>query len=408
MKPVLLTPGPTPVPPDVLLEMAKPMIHHRTPQFSQILAETQSMLSDLYGSQEPVLILAGTGTLGMEAVVANWIEPGEKALVVRGGKFGERWAELVNTYGGVVVPLDVPWGEGANPEEVERILTQDPEIRYLFVQACETSTATEHPIEELARVVRKFGDRVLIAVDGITGVGVFPLPMDAWGLDALVCGSQKALMLPPGLTTVGLSSRGWERVRRSGKKIRFYINLLEEHKAQVEERTTAWTAPVSLVMGLHLVLKKIFTEGLEKVYRRHAILAEATREGLKNIGLRLYSQAPSRSVTAAWVPEGIKGGELVRFLRDRMGVGLAGGQGKLKGKIVRLGHMGFIDEYDILSALCALEIGLNHFGMPVRYGAGVEAAAPVIKQLYEASEGVSQVSPVSPSGSGLLRAESKS
>jgi aspartate aminotransferase-like enzyme len=371
------------VPPEVLLEMAKPIIHHRTPQFSQILGETLAMLSDLYRTKHPVLIIAGTGTLGMEAVVANWIEPGEKALVIRGGKFGERWGELVEAYGGKMVPLDVPWGEGANPQDVERILTEDPEIRYVFVQACETSTATEHPIEEIAKVVRRFGDRVLLAVDGITGVGVFPLPLDAWGMDALVCGSQKALMLPPGLATVGLSERGWERVKKNGKKIRFYLNLLEEYKAQVEERTTAWTAPVSLVVGLHAVLKRIFSLGLEEVYRRHAILAEATQAGLKNIGLLLYSRAPSRSVTAAWVPEGVKGGELVRYLRDRMGVGLAGGQGKLKGKIIRIGHMGFIDEYDILSALSALEIALNHFGVPVRYGLGVEAASPVIKRLYQ-------------------------
>jgi aspartate aminotransferase-like enzyme len=363
--------------------MAKPIIHHRTPQFSQILGETLAMLSDLYGTKLPVLILAGTGTLGMEAVVANWVEPGEKALVIRGGKFGERWGELVEAYGGTVVPLDVPWGEGADPREVERILKEDPEIRYLFVQACETSTATEHPIEEIAQVVRRFGDRILFAVDGITGVGVFPLPMDAWGIDALVCGSQKALMLPPGLATVGLSERGWERARQTGKKVRFYVNLLEEYKAQVEERTTAWTAPVSLVVGLHAVLKRIFAQGLEEVYRRHAILAEATRAGLKNIGLQLYSRSPSRSVTAAWVPDGVKGGELVRYMRDRMGVGLAGGQGKLKGKIIRIGHMGFIDEYDILSALSALEIALNHFGVAVRYGAGVEAASPMLRKLYE-------------------------
>jgi aspartate aminotransferase-like enzyme len=361
--------------------MAKPIIHHRTPQFSQILTETQNLLKELYGTKEPVILLAGSGTLGMEAVVANLLKPGEKALVVRGGKFGERWGELVSAYGGIPIFLDVEWGRAVDPDDIRKKIREDKEIRYLFVQACETSTATDHPIEEIAQVVRERDD-LFLCVDGITGVGVFPLPMDAWGIDALVCGSQKALQLPPGLATVGLSSRAWKKAEENGKKTRYYLNLLEERKAQVEEKTTAWTPAVSLVIGLNLVLKKLLSQGLSELYRRQEILARGTREGLKGMGLKLFSSSPSRSVTAALVPDGIKGGDLVRFLRDRMGVGIAGGQGKLKGKIIRLGHMGFIDEFDLLSALSALEIALNRFGFPVEYGSSHRSALSVFQELY--------------------------
>lgn len=386
-KHILLAPGPTPVPQDVLLRMAEPIIHHRTPQFSQILAETGAMLRELYQTAQPVLMLAGSGTAGMEAVVANLIAPADKALIVRGGKFGERWGQLVATYGGTPVNLDVEWGQAVDPAAIDRMLGEDPEIKAVFVQASETSTATEHPIEEIAKVVRARGDDVLLCVDGITGVGVFPLPMDAWGIDALVCGSQKALQLPPGLATVALSERAWKRAEIKEGKTRFYFNLLKEKKAQVEERTTAWTAPVTLVIGLHMVLTKMLNEGLDNVYARMDTMARAVRAGFTAAGMRIYSSAPSRSVTAAWVPEGVDGGALVKYLRDTMGVTVAGGQDKLKGKILRIGTMGHVEPFDILAGLSALEIALDRLGHRVEFGKAPGAAAEVLRTLYPKKEG---------------------
>ena len=380
-KNLLLAPGPTPVPPEALLRMAQPMIHHRTPQFSQTLAETTAMLQELYQTTQPVLMIAGSGTAGMESVVANLIGAGDKALIVRGGKFGERWGELVTAHGGISVNLDVEWGQAVEPDAVAAKLDEHPDIACVFVQACETSTATEHPIEALAAVVRQ-RENVLLCVDGITGVGCFPLPMDDWGIDALVCGSQKALQLPPGLATVALSDRAWQRAETVDRTGTYYLDLLKERKAQVEQRTTAWTAPVSLIHGLNEVLRRTLDEGLDKTYARQECLARATRVGLEAIGLRLYSAAPSRSVTAAWVPEGVDGAKLVKYLRDEMGVTLAGGQAKLKGKIIRIGHMGYVGPFDISSGLSAVEIALDRLGHRVEFGRGPAAATAVVREQW--------------------------
>ncbi|RMF13643.1 MAG: alanine--glyoxylate aminotransferase family protein [Candidatus Dadabacteria bacterium] len=380
-KNLLLAPGPTPVPPEALLRMAQPMIHHRTPQFSQTLAETAAMLQELYQTTQPVLMIAGSGTAGMESVVANLIGAGDKALVVRGGKFGERWGEIVEAHGGIAVNLDVEWGQAVDPKAVAARLDEDPDIACVFVQACETSTATEHPIEALAAVVRE-RDNVLLCVDGITGVGCFPLPMDEWGIDALVCGSQKALQLPPGLATVALSERAWKRAETVQRTGTYYLDLLKERKAQAEQRTTAWTAPVSLIHGLNEVLKRTLDEGLAQTYARQECLARATRAGLEAIGLRLYSSAPSRSVTAAWVPEGVDGAKLVKYLRDEMGVTLAGGQAKLKGKIIRIGHMGYVGPFDIISGLSAVEIALDRLGHDVEFGRGPAAAIAIVREQW--------------------------
>ncbi len=385
-KRILLAPGPTPVPPEVLLRMAEPIIHHRTPQFSQILAETGAMLRELYQTEHPVLMISGSGTAGMESVVANLVGPGDKALVIRGGKFGERWAEIVETHGGTPVNIDVEWGNAVDPEAVRAALQADPEIKTVFVQACDTSTATEHPIEALAGIVREQGDDTLLCVDGITGVGCFPLPMDEWGIDAMVCGSQKALQLPPGMATVGFSDRAWARAEGLAKRNTYYLNLLKERKAQVEQRTTAWTAPVPLVQGLHLVLTNVLADGLDALFEKHDRLARATRAGMEAIGMKLYSNAPSRSVTAAWVPESVDGGALVKYLRDTIGVTMAGGQAKLKGKIVRIGHMGHVDTFDIIDGCAALEIGLDRFGYPVEFGKGPAAAAAILRDAYPAQD----------------------
>lgn len=385
-KHLLLAPGPTPVPPEVLLKMAEPMIHHRTPAFSQTLAETGALLSELYQTKQPVLMLAGSGTAGMEAIVANLVGPGEKALVVRGGKFGERWGKLVESHQGVAMNIDVEWGQAVNPDDVKAKLKENKDIVAVFVQACETSTATEHPIEALAKVVREHSDDVLFCVDGITGVGCFPLPMDAWGIDALVCGSQKALQLPPGMATVGLSERAWKKAAATKKVGTFYLDLIREKKNFVEDRSTAWTAPVTLVHGLNLVLKSMLAEGLDKVFARHERLARAARAGLEACGMKTYSSAPSRSVTAAWVPEGVNGSTLFKYLRDTVGITMAGGQDKLKGKVIRIGHMGYVDTFDIVDAIAGVELTLDRMGVKVDFGKGPGAAMKVLREGYPLHE----------------------
>ncbi|XP_060084999.1 serine-pyruvate aminotransferase-like [Ylistrum balloti] len=362
--------------------MAEPIIHHRTPQFSQVLTETGGMLRELYQTEQPVLMISGSGTAGMEAVVANLIAPNDKALIVRAGKFGERWSELVTAYGGISINIDVPWGEAVDPKIVSQKLAETSDIVAVFVQASETSTATEHPIEELAKIIHQQHNQVLLCVDGITGVGCFPLQMDEWGIDALVCGSQKALQLPPGLATISLSERAWQRAESHQKTSTYYLDLCKEKKAQVEQRTTAWTAPVSLINGLHEVLTNVLNTGLDNIFEHHQRLAKATQSGLQAIGLKLYSQAPSRSVTAAWVPDGVDGGALVKYLRDTVGVTIAGGQAKLKGKIIRIGHLGYVDTFDIIAGLTAIELGLDRLGHPVHFGRGPAAAMDILKEGY--------------------------
>ncbi len=371
----LLTPGPTPVPPEVALRMAEPMIHHRTPEFSKIFSEVRAGLGRLFQTREDVLTLAASGTGAMEAAVVNLLSAGERVIVVNGGKFGERWGKLCQTYGLEVVDLKVEWGEAVKVEAVADALAKHPDTKAVFVQASETSTTACHPVEEIARLTRR-GDALLV-VDGITAVGVYDLPMDRWGVDVLVSGSQKALMLPPGLGFIALSERAWKRAEKSHLPT-FYFDLKRERKNQ-NDNTTAWTPAVSLVIGLHEVLALLETEGLENVFRRHARLATATRAGAKALGLGLLApSAPSPAATGLFTPPGVDSGKLSKYLRDKAGVSFAGGQDHLKGKILRIAHIGHFGEFDIVTAMAALEMGLSKFGARVDFGAGVAAAERVL------------------------------
>ncbi len=377
IKKVLLAPGPTPVPPEVLLEMAQPIIHHRTPQFSAILDDAAARLKRLYQTSQPVLMLAASGTGAMEAAVANLLAPGEKALAIVGGKFGQRWRELCKAYGFDVETIDVEWGKVATAAQVQAALDADDTIKVVFMQGCDTSSATRFPIEEVAAITR---DRdVLLVVDGITAVGVWAIPMDDLGIDALICGSQKALTLPPGLATIALSERAWAKVEKS-ESTKFYLNLAKEKKAQGSNSTTAWTPAVTLIIGLRKALEMMEDEGFENMYARQATLAHATQAGFNALGMKLLSESPSPSVTAAFLPEGVDGGGIVKYLRDKLGVTLAGGQDHLKGKIIRVGHMGYIDAFDIISGFAALELALAKFGVEVDFGASAKAMAPILMQ----------------------------
>ncbi len=379
-KTYLLAPGPTPVPETVSLEMAAPMVHHRTPQFSKIFAEAAEDAKYLFQTKQDVIILASTGTGGMESCITNLFSPGDKVLVVNGGKFGERWGKISESYGLEPVWINVDWGQAVDANKVKTILDKDKGIRAILVQASETSTTVCHPIEALSKLTRDRDD-ILLVVDGITGTGVFPLPMDEWGIDAMITGSQKALELPPGLALVALSEKAWKFADQS-KCPHFYFDLKKERK-NLANQTSAYTPAVSLVIGLRAVLKSFKEEGLENVHKRHNRLARATRAGAKALGLKMVApDAPADSATGVFLPDGIDGGKLVKSLRDDFGVTLAGGQDQWKGKVIRIAHLGYVDTFDTIIAISAIEMALKKFGHAVELGKGVAAAQEILLEAY--------------------------
>jgi aspartate aminotransferase-like enzyme len=377
IKPYLLAPGPTPVPPEVRAALALPVLHHRTPQFGAVLAEVQEGLRELFGTVGDVLILAASGTGAMEGAVTNLLSPGDEAIVVNGGKFGERWARICGAYGVVAREIRVPWGQAVRPEAVAAALDAHPGAKALFVQASETSTCVLHPVPALAALTR--ARDTLLVVDGITAVGVLDLPMDRLGIDVLVTGSQKALMLPPGLAFVALSGRAWAAADRA-RLPRFYFDFRRERKG-VAERSPAWTPAISLVNGLRVSLTMMRAEGWAAIHARHERLARATRAGATALGLGLLApQSPSPAATAVLLPDGVDGSALFRYLRDRMRVTFAGGQDQLKGKIIRLAHLGYVGAFDVVTGLAALELALHRFGVPVALGRGVGAAEAALAE----------------------------
>ncbi|SRR5713226_1892561 len=379
IKQYLLAPGPTPIPNEVERAMAETMIHHRTPRFSKIFAEAREGLKPLFGTKNDVLILASSGTGAMEAAVANLFSPGEKVLIVNGGKFGERWLQISQAFGLEPVEIKVEWGKAVKVEEIQRKLKLLPDIKGVFVQASETSTTVLHPVKEIAKATK---NGPLLIVDGVTAVGVLPLSMDESGIDVLVTGSQKALMLPPGLGFIALSQRAWERTEKA-KLPRFYFDLKLERKNQ-QKGSSAFTPAVSLIFGLHAALKMIREEGLDRVYARHARLARATRAAATALGLKLLApESPSLAATGIYLPEGIDGEKLLDYLRDKMGVTLAEGQDQLRGKAIRIAHVGHMGAFDAVVAIAALEMALRKFGFPVKFGQGVAAAQEILMEALD-------------------------
>jgi aspartate aminotransferase-like enzyme len=272
IKHYLLSPGPTPIPNQIALAMSETMIHHRTPQFNQVFEEARQGLKKLFGTKNDVLMLASSGTGAMEAAVANLFSPGDKVLVINGGKFGERWLNISNAFGLNPIEMKVPWGQAAKVAEVEKQLKANPDLQGVMIQASETSTTVFHPVQEIAKLTK---NGPLFLVDGVTAVGVTPVPMDEWGLDVLVTGSQKALMLPPGLGFISLSDRAWEKTKKA-KLPRFYFDLNLERKNQ-QKGSGAFTPAVSLIFGVRASMQMIEREGLVNVYKRHERMCRATR-----------------------------------------------------------------------------------------------------------------------------------
>lgn len=365
----LMTPGPTPVAPSTLNAMAQPIIHHRHPEFQGILGEVREGLKKLFQTKQEVLILCSSGTGAMEGSVVNTLKKGDRVVVVQAGKFGERWAEMAAAYGLEVDAIDVPWGQAVKPEQVKEKLKTP--ARAVMVQFTETSTGVVHPVKELSDLTR--GTDTLLFVDGVTGVGVTSIPFDEWGLDVLVTGSQKALMLPPGLAFACLSDKAWKAAEDSDLP-KYYFNFKKELK-KIKENSTNYTPAISLIIGLKEVLDRGHQLGFDKIYADNASMARACRAAIKALGLALYApEAPSDAVTAALAPAGIDGQQVVKLMRDEMGIAIAGGQDQAKGKIFRIAHMGYINRWELLAAIGALETTLKKLGHSFTAGAGVNAA----------------------------------
>ncbi|HEC68622.1 MAG TPA: alanine--glyoxylate aminotransferase family protein [Candidatus Desulfofervidus auxilii] len=374
----LFTPGPTPVPPKTSLAMAAPIIHHRSPQFATVLAEVKENLKYVFQTQNDVLILASSGTGGMEGVVTNTLSPGDKALVVRAGKFGERWAEICKAYGVEVLNIDVEWGRCVKAEQIAHGLDKNPEIKAVFVQAHETSTGVKFPLKEIAEVVKKRETTILV-VDAISALGAMEIKTDEWGLDVVVGGSQKALMLPPGLAFVCLNERAWRFVEES-RLPKYYFDFSKEKKS-LEKNQTAYTPAVSLIIGLRENLRQIKQIGLENIVKYHQRLSDGVKMAVKAMGLSIFTKEnPSEVLTAVEAPKGIDAQMIVKKLREEYGITIAGGQSQLKGRIFRISHMGYVDEHEMVMTIAALERVLIELGYELIPGTGVKAIQQILLQ----------------------------
>ena len=376
-KTYLLTPGPTPVPPEVLLAMAAPVMHHRSPAFRGIFRECREGLRRLFQTEQEVLIFVASGTGAMEAAVANIIAPGDRALVIEAGKFGERWTELCQAYGAAVERILPGWGHMCPASDVAAKLAADPGIRAVFCQANETSTGVCAPLAELGEVCRKSG--ALLVVDAVSALGAMDIPTDRWGIDILVSGSQKALMLPPGLAFAAVSPKAWKVVEQLNRPS-YYFSLTKTLKAAQKDQGP-YTSAVTLMYGLRAVLRMMLDDGLETIFARHRKLSAATKAAMLALGLTLYAKDnPSDCLTAVEAPANIDAQDIVAKLRDGHGITIAGGQAQLKGKIFRISHMGYVSGSDILLTVAALEQVLRDLGYSVQLGQGVAAAQAVLSQ----------------------------
>jgi aspartate aminotransferase-like enzyme len=361
----LLTPGPTPLPPQVCQALARPIIHHRTPQFQAVLKEATEGLKYVFQTVNDVFILTSSGTGVMEAAVANLLSSGDTALTIQGGKFGERWTELCQAYGVNTEVIDVEWGKAAEPGEIQKRLKANPKIKAVFTTLCETSTGVTNDIEAIGKVIKD--TEAVLVVDAISGLGAIPLPTDAWFCDIVVSGSQKGLMLPPGLGFISVSPKAGKLIE-AAKSPKYYFDLKKAKKA-LDKVDTPFTPAISLIVALNESLKMLKEDGLENVFTRHRKMADATRAAVKAMGLELFAPtAASDVVTAVKVPQGIDGEKLVKTMRDTYNVTIAGGQDELKGKVFRIAHMGYIEEFDIIVAISCLEKVLAQMGYKFRGG----------------------------------------
>lgn len=371
MKKRLFTPGPTPVPESVMLRMAEPILHHRHPEFREIFKRVNANLKYLFQTEQPVVTLACSGTGGVESTFVSLFSPGDTVISANGGKFGERWVKMPRTFGLNAIELKVEWGKAPSERQIAGALKQHPDAKAVYLVHSETSTGAATDVRSLAKAIRENSD-ALVCVDGITAIGAHEFRFDEWGIDACVTGSQKGLMIPPGLAFVALSKRALQAMETSSLP-KFYFDLRRAVKSH-EADDTPWTPAISLVMGVDAALQMIRSEGIENIWKRHERLATALREGIQAIGLRLFSDTPSYAVTPVWVPDGVEWKRLNRLLKEKLGITIAGGQEEFTGKIFRISHLGYYDEFDMITMLSALEMALAECGFKFEIGAGVRAA----------------------------------
>jgi serine---pyruvate transaminase len=379
VKQYLMTAGPTPLPPAVSQVMAQPMLYHRAPAFVEVYARVLDRLKAVFGSRGDVLVFASSGSGAMESAVANLVRPGEPALVASCGKFGERWAELCEAYGAETVHWETDWGQVVEPSALDVRLEHNPGVEVVFTQLSETSTGVVNDVRELAEVAHRHG--ALIAVDAVSGLGAVPCPQDEWGLDVVVGGSQKALMSPPGLGFASANEAALERAAAAPGR-RYYFDWGRTVAGQRQDPPDSpFTPAVGLVQALDVALGLIEEEGLAQVYRRHDLLGRATRAAARGLDLELLGGGDERAnvVTAICLPDTIDGTKVPKLMRDRFKITIAGGQGRLKGKIARIAHCGYYGPFDVIVTVAALEMTLRELGHEVELGAGVAAAQRVLE-----------------------------
>jgi aspartate aminotransferase-like enzyme len=368
----LLTPGPTPVPPEVLAALAEPVLHHRARDYRDIYKRCLARLAEVYRTQHDILMFTTSGTGAFESAVANLTSPGDRQLVLSAGNFGERWAGMVKAYGADLVHVRLGWGETPEPEDLRAALADAGDVRVVYLTHSETSTGVVCDVQALAAVAKEAG--ALVVVDAVSSLGAVPLETDAWELDVVVSGSQKALMTPPGVAFVSVSPAALEAAAHSTAP-RFTLDWERTRKAQAK-LDAPFTPAVSIVRALDVALGLLLDERLDAAFERHARLGRACREGAKAMGLELFSPDEERSavVTAILAPDGVDATEIVSTLRDRFGITIANGQGELKGKIFRIGHIGWFDVFDITTALAAVELALVDAGAEIERGIAVTRA----------------------------------
>lgn len=370
----LFTPGPVPLPPNVIKALGQQIIHHRTPEFTNIFLQTRENLQKILNTKNDVLMFASSGTGAMEACIVNFFNPKDKVLVINAGKFGERWRELAKNYGLDVIDYQIEWGKTYDNENVEQITKENPDIKGILVQHSETSTTTVHDLEFLAKISDSLEDCILV-VDGITSVGVYKVFPEQIGIDLLITGSQKALMLPPGLSILYYSKKAQRRLDSSSLP-KYYFSVKAESKKQ-EKGQTAYTPAINLIVALNESLKMILDEGLDNLEKRHAIMGQMVRESMKEIGLKLLSESPSNSATGVYTPDGIDADQFRKQLQ-KLGIRVAGGQDHLKGKVIRIAHMGYFDYLDMIEVISGIEITLSKSGYRVDLGKGVKKAQEIL------------------------------
>lgn len=369
-KKFLFTPGPTPIPTEALLAMAVPIDYHRSAEAAELIKDVLAKLKHVFQTEHDVLLLTSSGTGAMEGTITNLLSRSDRVIIIRSGKFGERWGELCTAYGINFEPIDLEWGESVNPQMVADLIEKRPDTKAVLSTLCETSTGALHAIKELAEITRNRS--TLLFVDAVSALGADDLQMDNWGVDVVVSCSQKGLMTPPGLAFAALNKRAWETMEHSDLP-KFYFDFRKAYEAGLKG-SVPYTPAITFIIALQYALNQICDEGIRNVIARHARLAAATRRAVKAIGLNLLAPNPANTLTSIRLPHEIDGKAFVKMMRDKHGITYAGGQDKLSGKIIRIAHLGWMDEHDVIVAISALERGLAEIGYDVSIGAGVAAA----------------------------------